>query len=187
MTNNFNFCYRITKYDPRYRNIYGVYIRDDWTTYSDVGKFFHHKKLTFKTYQKVEDAYVNAILLFMECLNVSSLTVLTLQLASMKGCLNGSEYNKGNLLLTKETLKLIDSLKTGISVDKNVIITLARLNLREFLWCNLGTTNMYVHFCWDLYMYLGSMILCNTAIQKITDSGLFIEECTSAYSPMNDC
>lgn len=38
--------YRITKYDPQYRDEQGIYIREDWTSYSDIGKTYNGKLLT---------------------------------------------------------------------------------------------------------------------------------------------
>ena len=56
-------CYRITKYNPKYRNSSGAYLKDGWTSISDIGTIYNGKKSTLKEYFKIEEAYVKAILL----------------------------------------------------------------------------------------------------------------------------
>ena len=43
--------YRITKYDPANR-INGVYMADEWTSFSDIGKVFNGTLLSQDTYLK---------------------------------------------------------------------------------------------------------------------------------------
>src|SRR5438876_10123615 len=72
------FGWRITKYDPAYRNAAGAYLKDEWTSVSDIGKSFDGKALTVEEYRSVENAYVSTALRFLSeanlnCLNVTSL------------------------------------------------------------------------------------------------------------------
>lgn len=76
------FEYRVTKYNPQLRNARGIYLKsleEEWTSYSDVGKVFEGKKLTYQDYIAVEDSYIQAIILFMNCLQIDSLTVESLE------------------------------------------------------------------------------------------------------------
>jgi hypothetical protein len=43
--------YRICKYNPRFR-VNGVYIKDEWTSVSDIGKTFEDGVLTEKNVEK---------------------------------------------------------------------------------------------------------------------------------------
>lgn len=122
-------AWRITKYNPENRNEMGHYLIDEWTAYSDIGKNINGKRLTYAEYLTVENAYINAISLFMDCNNVTELSVF-----------------------------------------------------REELWCLLRSANtMTVRFGFDYYMYIGSVKQCDTAIQKIQHSGLFVESCDPEY------
>ena len=47
--------YRVTKYNPAYRNEKGWYMRDDWTDYSEVVKT--GAKREYDEYKKIEDLY----------------------------------------------------------------------------------------------------------------------------------
>ena len=50
--------YRITKYNPINR-VDEVYIADEWTSSSDIGKVFNGKTLSRDTYLKTEQAYID--------------------------------------------------------------------------------------------------------------------------------
>jgi hypothetical protein len=67
--------YRVTKYDPAFRDSRGAYRRDVWTAVRDVGSSFGGVVLTRDQYQRVEDAYVAAALAFLREANASALTV----------------------------------------------------------------------------------------------------------------
>jgi hypothetical protein len=49
------FEYRVTKYDPAHRAASGAY-RDEWTSFSDIGRSFGGVILTVEQYQRIEDA-----------------------------------------------------------------------------------------------------------------------------------
>jgi hypothetical protein len=62
--------WRVTRYDPSHRNPPGVrpvgaYAGETWTSVADVGKRFEDVELTIDEYQRVEDAYVDALRAFM--------------------------------------------------------------------------------------------------------------------------
>ena len=56
--------YRITKYNPKYRQLDGKYLNNEWTSYSDIGKKYNGKLFTMQNYIEVENSYVTAIILF---------------------------------------------------------------------------------------------------------------------------
>jgi hypothetical protein len=55
------FTYRITKYSPKKRDENDNYLGIDWTCYHDVGKRINDSVLTYEEYEKIENAYINAI------------------------------------------------------------------------------------------------------------------------------
>ena len=67
----FSWC--ITKYNPKNRDTRGAYLINEWTAYSDINKIIDGKSLNYTEYLAVENAYVNAINVFMIC---NGLTVL---------------------------------------------------------------------------------------------------------------
>lgn len=54
----FMYGWRIIKYNPAFRDERGAYLKDEWTSVSDVGKSFDGEVLTFEEYYKIENAYV---------------------------------------------------------------------------------------------------------------------------------
>src|SRR5262249_56008880 len=46
------FQFRVTKYDPRFRDSRGAYMREDWIAMSDIGKSFEGVTLTASEYER---------------------------------------------------------------------------------------------------------------------------------------
>lgn len=166
------FHWRITKYNPQLRNSKGWYLKDEWTSISDIDKIFDDGKLTFHDYINIENAYVNAITAFMECNNIDTIRINKLSKNSSPRDIS---------LYSPEMLNTFNNLADKTIVDKNIIQNVARLALREELWCKLITKNMYVHFGYDYYMYIGSSKACDETINHIENSGLFVEKFVSPY------
>ena len=51
------FVFRVTKYNPAYRDRRGSYLRDEWTSGDNIGRVFTGEVLTPDAYQRVEDVY----------------------------------------------------------------------------------------------------------------------------------
>ena len=67
------YYYRVSKYNPKLRDSFGNYLADDWTSYSDIGKMYLGKKLTFEEYKKVELSYIKFVLFSMKKTNIKHL------------------------------------------------------------------------------------------------------------------
>ena len=140
------YYWQITKYDPKNRDRNGVYLKDEWIDHSDIGKTFDGKKLTFSEYFNTESKYIQAVLLFMESLNIDSLQATHL-------------IDKG-LYYDQEMVTFIVQ-----SILRNKFG--CKLEYDE---------KMYVHFGWDYYMYIGASQICKAAIIRIENLGLFVEK-----------
>ncbi len=171
------YCYRITKYNPLFRDDLGSYQKNEWTSYSDVDKTFDNQILSYTEYLQVENAYINAIELFIEFLNVDSFTIIGLE--------KNDVPQKSNEPFSSEMLKVYSVIKNNKFFDKTTIPTIARLCLRNNIWCRLESDKMFIHFGYDYYMYIGSKNEPNNLIlEKIKKSGLFVEQLKSSpHSP----
>lgn len=169
------FSYRITKYDPKFRNALGHFLNNDWTSISEIGKKFDEKELTFEDYKRIEDAYVQAIMLFMDFLKLSSLKVTYLE--------KHGKRPSPDIYRSKTMLELYKKIFVGQELDKSEVSDAARLMLRETLWCKLESEDkMFVHFGWDYYMFIGSSEKpTESMIVTIEKSDLFVEEFESPY------
>lgn len=167
------FGWRITKYNPAFRNENGAYLNDEWISISDVGKIFDGEILTLPEYRKAEDAYVSTALRFFSESGIESLEI--------------SYVEKKNL--DKLGRQLIGDIsydpkfiRKGIPISSEVLESVCRLVLREVVWCVLESeANFYIHFGYDYYMYIGSNSQSVKAIKYARESGLFVEPMMSPY------
>ncbi len=171
------FSYRITKYNPKYRNEKGHYLRNDWISYYGIGKEYIDGKLTLEKYLETEKKYIDAIIKFMDCLNISTLQVNSLE--RHNGFLEELEQDKNN---AQEMIEMFKTIKEGDVLNTAQVKDLCKLILRDYIWCRLeNNSNMFVHFGYDYYMYIGSKNECKRAVNKIEKSGLFVEDFESPY------
>ncbi|MCY1009969.1 hypothetical protein OV079_31290 [Nannocystis pusilla] len=63
-------------------------------------------------------------------------------------------------------------LAEGVWLEKAAIREVARLALREVLWCRLEGPEFHVHFGYDFYMYVGGVALTG---EPPAVTGLFVE------------
>ena len=155
------FCWQITKYDPKNRDENRVYLKDDWTEYGDIGQTFDGKKLTFAEYLEVEAKYIQAVLLFMECLGIDTLKVTDL--------IYRARLRKKALIDGKMIIE-------GTHYNYEMIAFLIQSMLRDKFDCMLEAENMRVRFCYDYYMVLACSMPCPSTIKQIENMGLFVEK-----------
>ncbi len=62
----------ITKYNPIYRNELGHYLKDEWTSISDIGTIYNGIEFTFDEYVKVENLYVKSNFLTLDYLKIKA-------------------------------------------------------------------------------------------------------------------
>jgi hypothetical protein len=167
------YCWRITKYNPKYRDESGAYKKDEWTSVYDMGKEFNGREFTLDSYIESENSYVQAITIIMNGNNINFLVI------------DGLEKNGySNDIATSgiDIDEYIKSIKNDMTVHVKGIDLFARIVLREMIWCKLiNDSKMFVHFGYDYYMYIGSCEKLEIEINLIRNIGLFVEEMDSPY------
>lgn len=151
--------YRVTKYDPGFRDPTGVYARDEWTAACDVGRSFGGVVLTPEEYQRVEDAHVAVALSFLRESGQLSLAV------------DGLENHQKRPIEFGE----------GAALGLNQLGPVIRSILREEFWCRLVGEACFLHFGWDYYTYVGVPRPCPASQELARRLGLFVEERPSPY------
>ncbi len=138
--------------------------RADWSSISDVGASFHGEVLTQQTYEQVEQRYLDAARRFLADSNIDRLSVLDV------------DWTADVPLARREIAD-----RPFVTPDEAIAI--CRLQLREDLSCRLESPDrFYLHFGFDLYMYIGSWTECAEAVQHTVADGLFVEhDVTSPY------
>lgn len=163
--------YRITKYNPKYRNKAGHYIRDEWISFSDIGQVFNGEVFSLDEYLDIEEKYCTAVNLFMECCEADNLILTSVEYFN----------EKLSKLYPVSTKSIHKKVKNGNSYSRSEINDICKLILRENIWGKLSSSNMYVHFGYDYYMYIGVEADCIKTLMKIEEDGLFVEEVMSPY------
>jgi hypothetical protein len=153
--------YRLTKYDPAFRDAGGAYLRDEWTSIGDIGRSFGGRLLTADDYARVEDAYVAAALSFWREVGSPRLTARAVERAS------------GRLVLVE----------AGAVEQEAHLAELTRALLREEIWCRLESETYFLHVGFDFYAYVGVSAPCTASCALAAASGLFVEPFTSPHHP----
>ncbi|MCY0987151.1 hypothetical protein OV203_08450 [Nannocystis sp. ILAH1] len=151
--------FRISKYDPSLRDAGGAYTREEWTSHGDIGKVFDGAELTLAEYLVVEARYLELLDKFLGWGRVKKLKVCGMEVndrASLQRCRGDAKQG----------------LSEGVWLEKAEILEVARLALREVLWCRLEGQEFYVHFGYDFYMYIGGVALMG---DPPAVTGLFVE------------
>ena len=151
--------FRVTKYDPRFRDPSGAYVREDWTAVSDIGRSFRGVTLTREEYERVETAYVSTAVAMLAETGVGRLTV------------TGLEHHDNAAGPVDE--------KSVIPLSR--VAEVARSVLREQYWCRLESPEAFLHFGCDYYMYVGVPEVPSQALAEAVERGLFVEEFESPY------
>jgi hypothetical protein len=151
--------YRVTKYNPAFRDLSGAYLRNEWTSAGDVGRAFGGVVLTAEEYRRVEDAYVAVALSFLRESGQTTLTVSGLE--------NTRRYPIG--------------FAEGSAIGLEQLGSVIRLVLREEFWCRLEGPSSFLHFGWDYYMYVGVPFPCPASQELAEQLGLFTEKCPAPY------
>jgi hypothetical protein len=159
------YSWRITKYDPLKRDGDGSYLDlEEWTCFSEVGT-----KVSMEEYQKQEEKYVHAITTFMAEMGLNRVYVIALEQWS-----DEVRNQSANEFLSKIWI--------GKAVAVQEVRKLAKLTLRNAIWCELGYKNQFfIHFGYDYYMYIGASEECVKAKEIVKETGLFIEDFKSPY------
>lgn len=152
------YTYRITKYNPKYRNKTGAYTKNEWTEFADIGKNFDGKVLTKTKYMKVEDAYVKVLLSFLEESGISAMKINRIQNAK-------SVKYKNQQIRRNQVCSLSD------------LEHLFKLILRGEFWCKFKNKDgSYVDFGWDYYSYIGVPKQCKKSIALAKRLKLYAEK-----------
>lgn len=162
--------FRVSKYNPAKRYPDGSFAIETWTSVSDIGRTFAGRALDSEEYLATEDAYVEALRLFMEKCSVDSLTVA-----------DPEWYGDSEASTMLPVAARIESVipKQGQVLSGQALSNIVRLILREILWCRLEhPSGFFAHFGYDFYMYIGAKELSDPPTVPAT---VFVEPYTSPY------
>ena len=148
--------FRVSKYNPKYREN-GIYTKDEWTDYSDVGQVFENGILSLEEYLKTEEQYILCII---SVLKKDGIIFLSIE-----------DFEQYGYTEWKD--------KTTVTIDE--LSSLIRDCLRNKCWCKLRNNETYLHFGYDYYVYISSGMSSKNMCTICRSYNLFCEELSSPY------
>lgn len=170
--------YRISKYNPIYRDNNGIYLKEEWTAISDIGKSFDGVKLSVEEYKKVEDSYIRVIKLVMSYVGTRFLTIdkviRSFSNEEFQEAFIETEYRN---LYTSEIINIYHSIKDNENLDEEGSDRFCRLLLRE----DIGSEVFYedkikIFIGYDYLMGVHTIKSLENLIPEIEELGLYVEE-----------
>jgi hypothetical protein len=166
------YCWRITKYNPVFRDASGSYLQEEWTSVADIGRIVNGVRVTSDCYLDVENKYLDIITFAMEERGIEHLKVSGLELRDHKENLSFSD---------QQIEKMYNRLEEGLCASINEVSLLGKIVLRELAWARLVNKDFFVHFGYDYYMYLGCARKLENTKRRAVERGLFVEDAESPY------
>jgi hypothetical protein len=161
--------WRISKYDPRFRDEHGLYQKDEWIGAGQIGEVFPDGVLSEQEYLRVEDLYVSAVLRLWIAAGEPALQIRALETSAPFG-------------LPAQSDSLADVgfrgwfPSEGASITQAALIAaITRWCLREFGSCELVAGDLRVSFGYDYYLHVATTSDVADARRAVLESGLFIE------------
>lgn len=144
--------FRISKYNPQNRNNDGAYLKDEWTSVSDIGKKFNGVALEKQEYLRVENNYINFV-----CDVLSTLKISSVKLEKQEP---KNKYKATNIEVFGEQFRQI-----------------LQDNLRENFWCEFHSKNLKIWVGYDFYLHIFSKENIGEILRKSAlKHELFVEE-----------
>lgn len=169
--------YRISKYNPIYRDRNGIFQNDEWTSVSDIGKKYNDKEVSKEEYLEIEKIYIEALKRIMKEKAMNKLIVKELEKEFTLGevC---KQLENVQIVLSKEEMYQFRVIEENYIIEGSEIDVILKLLLRESLWCKLIDikSNFSVEIGYEYYIYVICSKLPSFVISEVQKKGLFIEE-----------
>jgi hypothetical protein len=166
--------WRISKYDPAFRDENYVYQREEWTSAADIGSTFNSATLDEETYLATETAHVEAVRAFMVDAGVAALAVTSFEPPSEEDYVY---LQKLPLPDTRELAHRMRQVREGDEFSGEQLDRLLRLLVRRVFWCRLVHSAPFTVDVGEyLYVSIGTVADSTRAIARTRELGLFVEE-----------
>ena len=166
--------WRISKYDPAFRDENYAYQRDEWTSATDIGRTFEGEVLDAEKFLATETAHVEAVRAFMADAGVATLTVTSFEPPSED---DYAYLEKLPLPDSRELANQVRQVREGDELSGGQLDELLRLLLRRVFWCRLVHSRTFIVDVGEyLYVSIGTVADSTRAIARTRELGLFVEE-----------
>lgn len=147
------FKFRVSKYDPKFRDENGCYVKNEWTSFSDINKDFDGVKFLEKDYLKIEKRYINFIFDLLNILKINTVKI--------------SKQEPKKLFAKKK-----------FNVQDGWFLIIVQEMLREKFWAKISAIDLEIYMGYDFYLHID---ILDKNIYKLLeklakDNKLFLEE-----------
>jgi len=164
----------VTKYNPLNYNSEDVYMLDEWTSRSDIGKGIDSitkSILTNERYSEVENNYINAVKTFIAEVNAKKIRVVELHKIS-----DADDFDKYNDRAFYRFYSKLEEREYDVS-EIDIIVKLA---LREYIQVAIQlitpAMDCTVYFGYDYYMYFVSDTVDFNSLQnKLMEYQMYVK------------
>ncbi|KMJ59853.1 hypothetical protein AB685_03070 [Bacillus sp. LL01] len=165
--------WRISKYNPIFRDSEGIYTKtDEWTSVSELGKVIDGKPFTINEYLEIEQAFIDSIMRFIKLHKFTSIRIYSLEINKSTSDSKSALYepNFDSLNLTEDS-----------EIDIENIPTVCKMILREYIFCHLISEQFFIHFAYESYLFFGSNSIQSDLLDIGKNDKIFIEKMHSPY------
>lgn len=157
--------YRLSKYNPKYRDIRGIYLKDEWNSYYD--------DVNIEEYKLIENNYCDSISLIIKKFNIKNFKVKNLEKYS--SLYEITQYNK--IILTNSQKQIFKIIRNDLILNKYQLYDCLKLLLREFFWCQLESDNkkLIIETGYEFYIHLYCDFIDLEIIKYLKNKNIFIE------------
>lgn len=159
--------HEIVKYAPEYYDSKGIYTRDEWSDFSDIGRIFNHKRLTLKQYLAVEDRYIHTVeeIVKASCIKFLTVAYIERQESAMTEGISG------------EMADIIRDIHLGKRLNISQSSLLLRAILRGAVWCVLvnESKQFQISTGYDFYMHIHSRLSREILLEIVQSHGLYLD------------
>lgn len=157
----------VTKYDPIFRNENGHYTKNEWIGFFQIGKKFDDGELTFESYKRMEEKYIQAAMEFFRFHHCDQIFLKNIEKYDM----SGYKYDD-----KAELSDFIDTISEGETASISAIGLLVKVILRELFWGEIfciSSDSIACRFGHDFYMYFNSDRDLNDLFVRVRQLGLY--------------
>lgn len=168
--------YRISKYDPSFRNEKGYYMKKEWGSFSDIGKVYNGQIFLRDEYIRVEQKYIRVVLYILAQENVKTMIIQSYEKGISKKRMRQYLWETG-LNLTREDIRFLKKIHNNKIIMFSDLKRVIKLLLREVFWCILKDpeTGCMIEIGYDYYVYVTCHPLEQDFVNKVKKQGIYIE------------
>ncbi len=165
------YSWQITKFDPEEPT---MFVKDEWQSAKQL-EYFYDEDGQENSFFAAEDDFIDVISLFMDELDITTLTVCELEKYNEYYGIRelSKQYSS---FYPKEMLDLFETLKENDVLTMDKIDAAAKLIMRSHMWCVFKASGFEVRFGNDCNMFITSKEPCKKALAQAEEIDINIAE-----------